>query len=195
MSLGPDLDDSEGDDTPKLSFFQRIRYSMVVPDDSPDDAKEQVSVEELQADVVRMSDRERAIGLVAAPLAAIVALLIGANSINYATAHHQSTSIYAELEYVLLGMSVVILVAAWLRKRLIIGVVMALFGLGAFNLKYWGFGVPFILAGAWYLVRAWRLQQSLKRATGDGPGSRPRGGSTPKPGPRPRQNKRYTPPT
>jgi hypothetical protein len=195
MPLGPDLDDSEGEDTPKMSFFQRIRYSMVVPDDTPGEAKEQASVEELQAEVTRMSDRERAIGLVAAPLAAIVALLIGANSISYAKAHAQSTSIYSELEFVLLGMSVLILVSAWLRKRLIIGVVMALFGLGVFNLKYWGFGVPFILAGAWYLVRAWRLQQSLKRATGDGPAPRRSSGGTPKPGPRPRQNKRYTPPT
>ena len=41
--------------------------------------------------------------------------------------------------------------------------VMALYGLAVFNLHYWGFGVPFILAGAWLLVRAYRLQRDLQR--------------------------------
>ena len=72
---------------------------------------------------------------------------------------------------------------------------MALYGLAVFNLHYWGFGIPFILAGAWYLVRAYRLQRDLKEATGDVPGTRPgpvgawsdRRRAT-------RPNKRYTPP-
>ena len=45
---------------------------------------------------------------------------------------------------------------------------MALYGLSIFNLHYWGFGVPFLLFGSWYLVRAYRLQQKLKLAQGDG---------------------------
>ena len=51
-----------------------------------------------------------------------------------------------------------------MRKRLFHGIAMALFGLAVFNLHYWGFGVPFFLVGAWYLVRAYRLEQALKRA-------------------------------
>ena len=46
---------------------------------------------------------------------------------------------------------------------------MALYGLAVFNLHYWGFGVPFILVGAWLLVRAYRLQRDLREATGDAP--------------------------
>jgi hypothetical protein len=41
---------------------------------------------------------------------------------------------------------------------------MALYGLSIFNLHFWGFGIPFILAGAWLLVRAYRFQQKLKEA-------------------------------
>ena len=78
------------------------------------------------------------------------------------------------------------------------GIVLALFGLGIFNLHYWGFGVPFIMAGAWLLVRAYRLQQKLKLAGGESrrratippPSRLPSAG-----GVLPRPNKRYTPPT
>ena len=68
-------------------------------------------------------------------------------------------------------MALLILVTAWFRKRLFEGIVLGLFGLGIFNLHYWGFGVPFIMAGAWLLVRAYRLSQKLKaghRQQGEG---------------------------
>ena len=78
-------------------------------------------------------------------------------------------TVYDELTYVILGMSVLILVSSLLRKRLFQGITLALFGLAIFNLRFWGFGVPFLLAGAWYLVRAYRLQQALKRAEGEAP--------------------------
>ena len=50
------------------------------------------------------------------------------------------------------------------RKRLLVGIAMALYGLSIFNLHYWGFGIPFILGGAWYLVRAHPLSEKLKYA-------------------------------
>jgi hypothetical protein len=78
------------------------------------------------------------------------------------------------------------------RKRLFLGISMALFGLAVFNLHYWGFGVPFLLAGAWYLVRAYRFQQELKRAETGSPPPRAKRSTN---GSRPRSNKRYTPPT
>ena len=81
---------------------------------------------------------------------------------------------------------------ALLRKRLFLGIGLALFGLAVFNLHYWGFGVPFLLAGAWYLVRAYRLNQELKRL--EGSGSPSRSAARPAMGARPRPNKRYTPP-
>jgi hypothetical protein len=82
----------------------------------------------------------------------------------------------------------VMLAGAWFRKRLIIGIASALYGLSFFNLHYWGFGVPYIMIGAWYMVRAYRLSQKLKLARAEeGPILGP-GGSRAQP------NKRYTPP-
>ena len=58
-----------------------------------------------------------------------------------------------------------------------------------FNLHYWGFGVPYIMIGSWYLVRAYRLSQKLKVAKqGDAPSSGPAGA-------RMQPNKRFTPPS
>ena len=48
------------------------------------------------------------------------------------------------------------------------GIVTSLYGLAIFNLHYWGFGVPFVMVGAWYLVRTYRLHRKLKEATAGG---------------------------
>jgi hypothetical protein len=105
-------------------------------------------------------------------------------------------SLYHDVLIVLLVLALAMLTTALLRRRLFLGMATALYGLAVFNLHYWGFGVPFVLAGAWYLVRAYRLQRSLREANGEGPrygsGSRSRGG-TPSNGNRPGANKRYTP--
>ena len=54
-----------------MTFWQRLKYSMVRPDDDPKEVKEVEirPVEEIQADIARSNDKERAIGLVAAPVA------------------------------------------------------------------------------------------------------------------------------
>ncbi len=70
----------------------------------------------------------------------------------------------------LLVVAVLMLVFSLMRKRLFVGIVTAMYGLAIFNLHYWGFGVPFLLVGAWYLVRAYRLQRDLKEASADGSG-------------------------
>jgi hypothetical protein len=179
-----------------MSRWERFKYTIVQPGTEPDRSiADERSVEELEDAIARSDDKERTIGLVAAPLAALIGLLVGGASVNYAKTHHLSTTLYSELTYMLLVLSVLILVTSLLRKRLFQGITLALFGLAVFNLKAWGFGFPFVLAGAWYLVRAYRLQQALKRAGGGGPSTPNRGGSRPTNGSRPRSNKRYTPPT
>jgi hypothetical protein len=204
MPRKTDFDDSGGDDQPKLTFFQRLRYTMVKPDDDGNVKQDepQLSREELEATIARADDKERNIGLVAAPIGAIVTLFVSADLIHHAQQTGQSTSTFQALTFVLLGMAVLILVASWLRKRLILGIVLALFGLGIFNLKYWGFGLPFLLAGSWYLVRAWRLNSKLKLAGGGSgrsygpPNSKVAPNRLPSAGGvLPRPNKRYTPPT
>ncbi len=182
-----------------MSLWERVKYSMVEPDADPGTHKKSQPdrpVEEIQAELGSSSDKERNIGLVAAPIAAAVGVAISSASINYARTHHQSVHVYQELTYVLLGLAALILVASLLRKRLFQGITLALFGLAVFQLHYTyvGFAAPFILAGAWYMVRTYRLQQELKRSEVPVGGARRSSASAPR-GSRPRPNKRYTPPT
>lgn len=199
MPSSRDLGAAADSGEPTLSFWERVKYTLVRPDDDPADrpAADDRSAEELRAAIRRSDDKERTIGLVAAPIAAIVGITISSASINYARTHHQSVQVYDELTYVLLGLAVLILVSSLLRKRLFQGITLALFGVAVFQLKYTyvGFAAPFILAGAWYMVRSYRLQQSLKRAEGDGGPQPSRSRAQPGSVARPRANKRYTPPT
>ncbi len=186
-------------DEPAMTLWERLKYTLVRPDDDPAarrPATDDRTAEELREAIYRSDDKERAIGLVAAPLAAIVGILISSASIDYAHQHHQSVGVYVGLTYVLLGLAVLILVSSLMRKRLFQGITLALFGLAVFQLHYTyvGFAAPFILAGAWYLVRGYRLQQALKAAELDENGGRPKGPST-NGAARPRANKRFTPPS
>ena len=131
----------------------------------------------------------------AAPLAAIVGIIISSASIDYARSHHLSVTVYDELTYVILGMSVLILVSSLLRKRLFQGITLALYGLAVFNLHYWGFGIPFLLGGAWYLVRCLPTTAGAQAGPGRCAPPQRRNSARPTNGPRPRPNKRYTPPT
>jgi hypothetical protein len=199
MPSSPAAEDPGADDAPGMTRWERLKYSMVRPDDDPKDAKEQEirPVGEIEAEISRSNDKERVIGLIAAPVAAIVGLVISSASVNYAKSHNESIGVYEKLTYVLLGLAVLILLTSWLRKRLFQGITLALYGLAIFQLHYTyvGFAAPFLLAGAWYLVRAYRLQQELKRAEAAGP-SAPRPKASPNAAaPRPRRNKRYTPPS
>ncbi|MGA2521935.1 MAG: hypothetical protein ABSG81_14100 [Acidimicrobiales bacterium] len=187
---------------------ERLRSAVLKPvepgaDGSPpSDAP--LSVAELETELKSANDKERLVGLLAAPIAAIIALtvvsaLISKDPTNQYLANGQvnknyvSLSLYHTLTLVLLGLAVVMLASAWYRKRLFLGIAMALYGLAVFNLHWWGFGIPFIMGAAWLLVRTFRLQRQLREATTGGtPGGRGRAGAG---GARPRPNKRYTPPT
>jgi hypothetical protein len=182
------------DDAPAMTRWERLKYTLVHAEEEPHDKSraEDRAVEDIEEDIRHSNDKERAIGLVAGPVAALVGIVISSSSIDYARSHHESLQTFETLTYVLLGLAVLILVSSMMRKRLFQGITLALYGLAVFNLHYWGFGVPFLFAGAWYLVRAYRLQQELKRAEAGPPPSRARGVSN---GSRPRSNKRYTRPT
>jgi hypothetical protein len=171
---------------------------MVRPDDdaSAEEQENERSLDEVQESISRADDKERAIGLIAAPIAAALSFLIIGTLIHndppLGTKNYVDPSMYHTLQLVLLGLSVLILAMALWRKRLFLGIGLVMFGLAVFNLHYWGFGVPFLLGGAWYLVRAYRLNQELKRLGGSGPPAR--SAARPSVGARPRPNKRYTPP-
>ena len=159
------------------------------------------TIPEIEAAIKRADDKERLIGLLAAPVAAAIGLLVVAALVAhdpkalYSNGQidklHVNPSLYVELGAVTMALALLMLGAAWFRKRLFLGIAMALYGLSIFNLHYWGFGLPFILGGAWYLVRAYRLSEKLKHAkAGDAPvRCRQR-----LDGPAPQPSKRYTPP-
>ncbi|MGD0311769.1 MAG: hypothetical protein ABSC90_04845 [Acidimicrobiales bacterium] len=156
-------------------------------DDSP------TTVAEIEATIKRADDKERLIGLLAAPVAAAIGLLVVASLVAHdpkEVTKHVAPSLYVELGAITMVLALAMLVTAWFRKRTFLGIAMALYGLSIFNLHYWGFGLPFIIGGAWYLVRAYRLSEKLKfakSADGAGPTSGPAA-------PRPQPSKRYTPP-
>jgi hypothetical protein len=181
-----------GDGEPKENFLERLRRAMVKPGvtgAAPVPVKE-LSIGELEEANRSLNDRERLVGLTIAPIGAAVSFIC-AHDLTTHDAPHAST--YATLELVLVGMCLLMMLFSFLRKRLFLGIVMALFGVGIFNLHYFELGFPFVLAGAWYLVRAYRLSQRLKMAGGNSGMGRwaPPGSSSSAP----RPSKRYTPPT
>jgi hypothetical protein len=201
--------DSDRANKEHVPFTDRLRTFFLKPPAPGEKTtpREPETAEEFAAAVKSANDKERLLGLIAAPLAAAIGILIIAALISNDPAarladgalnkSHVNVSLYHELELVLLAMSVVMLVLAMLRKRLYLGMVMALYGLAVFNLHYWGFGIPFLMGGSWLLVRAYRLQRSLKEVNGDVSsfGSRSRAtATTTRTASRPRPNKRYTPP-
>lgn len=179
-------------DPDKPSLSERLTRLVIKADTRPErDVDEGTqTVEELEALSGGLDDTERLIGLAAAPLAGLIAILVVSSYGSKGQTH--ATSVDSSLFLALFGLALIALACAWFRKRLFLGIVLALYGLSVFNLHYWGFGVPFLLIGSWYLVRAYRIQQKLKLAQGDdGPG-----GSAGSAGParRASPNKRYTPP-
>jgi hypothetical protein len=152
------------------------------------------TVSEIEAKIKRADDKERLIGLLAAPVAAAIGLLVTASLIAHdpkEISKHVTPSLYVELGAVTMALALLMLMAAWFRKRTFLGIAMALYGLSIFNLHYWGFGLPFIIGGAWYLVRSYRLSERLKFAKAGGASGTAPGSSAP----RPQASKRYTPPT
>jgi hypothetical protein len=177
---------------PKPRLVDRLRTAVLKPEDPGASVRSQsayeLSGEELEVEEKRANDKERVIGLLVGPLAALITFLVVhqlvVNDPPAGSRHHVAVSTYSHLFLVLIILSVGITAMAWWRKRLFIGIASSLFGLAIFNLHYWGFGVPFIMVGAWYLVRAYRLHRNLKESTAAGPSV----------GSGPVASRRYTPP-
>jgi hypothetical protein len=185
-------------DRSKPRLIDRVRSAALKPED-PDAPRRsrgayELSGEDLVSEEKKANDKERAIGLVAGPVAtAISFLVIHELVIHDPSAHlsngsanprYVSLSTYSDLFLVLIVLSFAITAMALWRKRLYLGILTSLYGLAIFNLHYWGFGVPFVMVGAWYLVRAYRLHRNLRESTAGGPSTS-----------RPASNKRYTPPS
>ncbi len=184
---------------PKPRLVDRLNAAVLRPED-PDKASRsrgayELSGEELEVEAKQLNDKERAIGLLAGPVATIITFFIvhlkvasdpPARFANGAIDRlHVNPSTYEPLFWTLIILSFGITAMAMWRKRLPLGVVTAMYGLSIFNSGYLGFGVPFVMVGAWYLVRAYRLHRNLKESTLGGPAEKS-GLTSP--------NKRFTPP-
>ena len=183
-----DPDAPGGDSSSSLTAWGRftgtVSNFMLKPAPAEDDdAKKSpydggpTTIPEIEAAIKQANDKERLIGLLVAPVAAAIGLLITASLVaNDPKAHfpngqidklHANPSTYVAFGAIALVLALVMLGAAWFRKRLVLGIATALYGLSIFNLHFWGFGIPFIMIGAWYLVRAYRLSEKLKHAKAD----------------------------
>ena len=178
------------DDPDKPTLSERFTRLVIKADGTEpkvDDGP--VTVEEIEGAIARADDKERLIGLMAAPVAAAIGLLVIQSLVaNNSKSYSSEGGVLVVLIFLL---AAAMLAASWFRKRLYIGIAMALYGLSLVNLHFWGFGVPYMLFGSWYLVRAYRLQQKLKLAKEDGTTTRPDTGGAAR---RAQPNKRYTPP-
>jgi hypothetical protein len=196
---------NSGDEGAPMTRWERLKYAMVKPDDDASArpaASDERSAEELQYAIRYADDRERAVGLIAGPISALISFIVIGSMINRnsqpttAAKNFVPASTYHWVLLVFLALAAVILVSAWWRKRMAMAISLAPYGVGLFQLGWLGFAVPFVLAGAWYLVRAFRLQQAFKKAGAEEVGTtrstaRSNNGSKP----RARANRRYTPPT
>jgi hypothetical protein len=164
---------------PKPRLVDRLRNAALKPEDPEAVARSrgayELSGEELEIEAKRANDKERAIGLLAGPLATIITFLVVHDLVIHDPAArlsdgavnklHVNVSTYSDLFIVLIILSFGISAMALWRKRLFMGILASMFGLAIFNLHYWGFGVPFVMVGAWYLVRTYRLHRNLKQST------------------------------
>jgi hypothetical protein len=183
-----------------------MRRTFLKPEDpaAPKKSKEQADplpVDELEATIKRADDKERGIGLIAGPIGAAIGFMVVHTLVandppkflkgGVLNRLYVNPTQYDEVLVVLLGLSLLIVIFSLLRKRLFVGLATALYGVTIFNLHYWGFGIPFAICGAWYIVRAYRFHRDLKMATGDVPSKARLGGSGA--GSARAANKRYTP--
>ncbi len=161
------------------------------------------TVDEAETAIAVLNPTERLIGLFAPPLGGIAAILVTgsllnndpkATLVNGAVNHkHVAPGTYLAVGATSMLLCLLMLASAWFNKRLFLGITSALLGLSFFNLHFWAFGLPFLLFGSWYLVRAYRLHQKMKELQGGGALDPPGGGKAG--GPKARPNKRFTPPT
>ena len=130
MPSSPAADDPGADDAPGMTRWERLKYSMVRPDDDPKDA-------ERAGDPARRRDRGRDQPVQRQGAGDRADRRPGRGDRR---ADHQlgvrqlrqdpttrASAVYEKLTYVLLGLAVLILLTSWLRKRLFQGITLALY--------------------------------------------------------------------
>ena len=120
-------------DRDRAPLGERLRGALLKPVDpataTAPAPKPKPSVPDLEAEVRSADDKERLVGLLAAPFAAGIAIIVSADLITHDPAarlanglvnpKHVNPSVYHTLEVVLLVLAVAMLASAWFRKRLL----------------------------------------------------------------------------
>ena len=139
MPSSPSAGDPGADDAPGMTLLaapQVLHGASRRRPEGGEESQEIRPVEEIEADIRRSNDKERAIGLVAAPVAAIIGLHHQLR-VHQVRQDPQPGAVRLRRAHVRPSrLAVLILLTSWLRKRLFQGITLALYGLAIFQLHY-----------------------------------------------------------
>jgi hypothetical protein len=155
----------------------------------------------------KLDDKERMIAFGAAPLGAVLAIVLTVITLSHNPAlhhkGHESAGIIIADGGVGVAFALFVLVMAWFRRRSLTAFALLFLG---YSLGLIGIGIPFLFLGGYLLFRAWKVQKVLtsrgvstrpQRRTPDrtqrDPKSR-RDSQAKTTSARPTASKRYTPP-
>src|SRR5579884_2757924 len=128
-------DEPPAEATSRGTLGERLRSAFLKPEPPPDPAGKgaKPSIDELRTTAKSMDDKERLVGLFAAPCAAAIGFLVIAALVandpaaklpnGHPNRLHVSVALYHEVFVVLLVMALAMLGTALLRKRMFLGIV------------------------------------------------------------------------
>lgn len=158
----------------------------------------------------KLDDRERRFAMMAAPLGAVLAVVLTAITLHHDPVGkgHESTSVITWDGGLSVAFAACVFATAWFRRRSLTAFALLFLG---YSLGLIGIGIPFLVLGGYLLFKAWRIQKVLtsrgvntrtrqpartaaERASPRSQARNPKGGQDKGASSRPVQNKRYTPP-
>jgi hypothetical protein len=175
----------------------------------PGSVYDQMPTSQLTVLMRKLDDKERMLAFGAAPLGAVLAIVVAIVALhsNPALHHkgHETPSLIVSDGGVAVGFAILVFATAWFRRRSLTAFALLFLG---YSIGLIGPGIPFLFLGGYFLYRAWKVQKVLtgrgvstrpppknrnsNRATRDPKGGRDRETKTTVV--RPTANKRYTPP-
>jgi hypothetical protein len=174
---------------------------------TPTSAYDGMPTSQLTSLMRKLDDKERMIAFGAAPLGAVLAVVLTLITLSHNPAlhhkGHESAGIIIADGGVGVAFALFVLAMAWFRRRSLTAFALLFLG---YSLGLIGIGIPFLFLGGYLLFRAWKVQKVLtSRGVSTRPQRRPpdrtqrdpksRRDSQAKPtSARPTASKRYTPP-
>jgi hypothetical protein len=174
---------------------------------TPTSAYDGMPTSQLTSLMRKLDDKERMIAFGAAPLGAVLAIVLTVITLSHNPAlhhkGHESAGIIIADGGVGVAFALFVLIMAWFRRRSLTAFALLFLG---YSLGLIGIGIPFLFLGGYLLFRAWKVQKVLtSRGVSTRPQRRPPDRSQRDPksrrdsqakttSARPTASKRYTPP-